>query len=38
VTTFKTKGLHIELFWPPLISPKLLTRSGTQFSFTNFWL
>jgi len=37
-TAFKRKGLQTKLFWASLISLKLLIQSGTQLSFTNFWL
>jgi len=37
-TDFKRKDLQTKLFWPPLISLKLLIRPGTQLSFTDYWL
>jgi len=36
--TSKRKDLQAKLFWPLLIFLKLLIRSGTQLSFTNYWL
>jgi len=37
-TASKRKDFHIELFRSPLISLKLLIRSATQLSSTNYWL